>query len=250
MIFSLSDNALRWLALFSGLLTWQFVALYLADSIFPPPTTILKSLWQHSVHGQLLFHLMMTLMRVSIIFVVAMSIGIVLGMVMGHYPHINALLDVFLIATLNVPALVIIILCYLWLGLTEIAAITAVVINKIPTVTITIREGARAIDPKLLEVARVFKVSFSQTFWRVYLPQLYSYLFAASRAGLSLIWKIVLVVELLGRSNGIGFQLGLFFQLFDITSILAYTFAFIFIILAIENWLLRPLELRLNRWRL
>ena len=69
--------------------------------------------------------------------------------------------------------------------------------------------------------------------WRalrhVILPQLTPYLFAAARSGLALIWKIVLVVELLGRSNGVGFQIQIYFQLFDVTLILAYTLAFILV---------------------
>jgi NitT/TauT family transport system permease protein len=72
---------------------------------------------------------------------------------------------------------------------------------------------------------------------------------AAARSGLALIWKIVLVVELLGRSNGVGFQLGTFFQFFDITGILAYTFAFAAVVLVVEAILMRPLERRLTRWR-
>ena len=59
------------------------------------------------------------------------------------------------------------------------------------------------------------------------LPQLQPYLAAASRSGIALIWKIVLVVELLGRSNGVGFQIYLSFQLFDVAAILAYTLAFV-----------------------
>ena len=59
----------------------------------------------------------------------------------------------------------------------------------------------------------------------------------------------MLVVELLGRSNGVGFQLHVYFQFFDIESILAYTFAFVGVILLIEVWMLRPLERRLTRWR-
>jgi len=81
-------------------------------------------------------------------------------------------------------------------------------------------------------------------------PQLYPYLFAAARAGLSLIWKIVLVVELLGRSEGIGFQLNVFFQFFDIAGILAYTLVFAAVVLLIEGVVMRPLERRVNRWRI
>jgi NitT/TauT family transport system permease protein len=66
---------------------------------------------------------------------------------------------------------------------------------------------------------------------------------------LSLIWKIVLVVELLGRSNGVGFQLYTFFQLFDVASILAYTLTFVAVIQVIELAALQPLERHVNRWR-
>jgi len=83
----------------------------------------------------------------------------------------------------------------------------------------------------------------------VILPQLAPYVFAASRAGLALIWKVVLVVELLGRSNGVGFQIQIYFQLFDVTLILAYTLAFILVIQLLEWGVLQPLEHRATRWR-
>ena len=83
----------------------------------------------------------------------------------------------------------------------------------------------------------------------IVLPQLFPFLVAAARSGLSLIWKIVLVVELLGRSNGVGFQLYVFFQLFDVASILAYTLAFVAVVQVIELTILQPMERRANRWR-
>ena len=113
----------------------------------------------------------------------------------------------------------------------------------------TIREGARALDTGLMEMAEVFRVPRLRVLRDVILPQLYPYLAAAARSGLALIWKIVLVVELLGRSNGVGFQLGLYFQMFDVAGILAYALAFIAVVQLIEWGILQPLENRLNRWR-
>ena len=136
-----------------------------------------------------------------------------------------------------------------WFGLNEVAVILAVVLNKAPTMTVIFREGVRAIDRDLLEVGRVYGLSRTRRFLRIYLPQLYPYFLAATRSGLALVWKIVLVVELLGSSEGLGFQLGVFFQYFDITGILAYTFAFVILILLIEGVLLRPWERAVLRWR-
>ena len=228
---------------------WQVVAVLLQSRTLPPPSAVITTLSHEIVAGQLVFHLGVTLGRVAISFTLAMLIGVGLGILMGRSRNWDRVLDTFLILGLNIPALVTIILCYIWFGLSETAAVLAVTVNKIPMVAISLREGARAVDKNLLEVARIYRLSRRDTFFKVYLPRLYPYLFGAARNGLALIWKIVLVVELLGRSDGVGFQIGSFFHFFDITGILAYTLAFALVIFSIEALLLRPLETHLNRWR-
>ena len=145
-----------------------------------------------------------------------MSIGIALGFVMGSVPAVDRWLDPWLVVFLNLPALVLIVLCYLWIGLNELAAVAAVAINKIPNVATMLREGARALDPDLDAMARVFRMEPGGAAAPVVLPQLAPYIAAAARSGIALIWKIVLVVEFLGRSSGIGFKIHLYFQLFDV----------------------------------
>jgi NitT/TauT family transport system permease protein len=243
----------RWarvLPILLALCAWQLLAIAVQSKTLPPPSAVLAVLWQELQSGDLLLHLGVTLGRVAISFGAAMLLGVALGILMGNSNSWDRLLDAFLILALNIPALVTIILCYIWFGLTETAAVIAVTVNKIPMVAISLREGARAVDKKLLQVARVYRLSRRDTFFKVYLPQLTPYLFGSARNGLAIIWKIVLVVELLGRSNGVGFQIGNYFHFFDITGILAYTLAFLLVIFGVEALLLRPLEKHLNRWRL
>lgn len=241
---------LRLLSLLGTFLAWQVAATAVNRPSLPTPAVVLASMWRSLATGDLPYHLGITLARVGVSFVLAMGIGTACGVLMGRYGWVDAGLDGILILGLNIPALVTAILCYIWFGLGEVAAVTAVALNKIPTVVVSVREGARTVDRGLLDVGQVFRVPRGRTFLRIYLPQLYPYLMAATRSGLALIWKIVLVVELLGRSNGIGFQLGTYFQFFDITSILAYTLAFATAVLLVEGVGLRPLERRLSRWRL
>jgi NitT/TauT family transport system permease protein len=162
---------------------------------------------------------------------------------------VDRLFDGWLILLLNLPALVTIILCYVWFGLNEVAAITAVAINKIPNAAVTLREGARALDRDYLEMAQVYQFGRWKTMRHVVLPQLAPYFAASARSGLALVWKIVLVVELMGRSSGVGFQLYTFFQIFDVPNILAYALAFIVIVQAIELLILQPWERSVNKWR-
>lgn len=244
-----SDSILKIASFMLFILIWQVSAYYLDSNTLPTCWSVLQQLWFLLIEDDLLHQLSTTLFRVTVSFAIAMLVGSIIGIAMGYYPRINLALDSLLTIGLNVPALVIIILAYLWFGLNDVAAITAVIVNKLPVVIVTLREGTRSIDNKLLQVGTAFKVSSWKRFIHIFIPQLYPYLFAAARNGLSLIWKIVLVVELLGQSNGVGFKLGTFFQYFDITSILAYTIAFAGIILMVESIVLQPLEKRLNRWR-
>jgi NitT/TauT family transport system permease protein len=121
--------------------------------------------------------------------------------------------------------------------------------NKLPATAVLIREGTRNLDRGLTEMAAGFRVPLWRRLRHIVLPQLYPYLFAAARSGLALIWKIVLVVELLGRSNGVGFEIELYFQLFDVAHILAYSLAFMIVVQAIEWAVLYPLEIASGRWR-
>ncbi len=242
----------KWLAVASLLAfvaIWAVAARIAATRVLPGPVAVLEALVVEAQRGDLFYHLGITLARVSASFTVAMVIGVAIGVIMGRSKNIDRFFDSWLVLFLNLPALVTIILAYVWFGLIEASAILAVAVNKIPNVIVIVREGARALDKDLDEMTQVYQVNSLKKLRYVVMPQLSPYIFASARSGLALIWKIVLVVELLGRPNGVGFQLHLYFQLFDIAAILAYAVAFIFIVQLIEMFLMQPLEARINRWR-
>ena len=238
------------LSLLGLLLVWVVAAALTADpSVLPQPWALIRPFLAEMASGELPYHLAHTLLRVVLAFVFAMSLGLVLGLVMGRFEAVNRWLDPWLVVFLNLPALVLIVLCYLWIGLNETAAIAAVTLNKVPQVTTVIREGARALSPDLDAMARVYRMPASTRLRHVLLPQLAPFIAAAARSGIAVIWKIVLVVEFLGRSSGIGFQIHLYFQLFDVAMVLVYALSFIAVMLAVEWLVLQPWERRVRRWR-
>lgn len=231
------------------LVLWQGAAMVVRDRVLPTPTVVFDVMLAGFQDGEIPYNIGITLLRVAASFTLAMVIGVAVGIAMGRNRGLDRFFDGWLILFLNLPALVTIILCYVWFGLGEVAAIAAVAINKIPNVVVTLREGARALNPDYTEMAQVFRLNRAKTLRHVVLPQLFPFVAASARSGLALIWKIVLVVELLGRSNGVGFQLHTLFQLFDVAGILAYTLSFVAVVQLIEVGLLQPLERRANRWR-
>jgi NitT/TauT family transport system permease protein len=230
--------------------TWLIGSALAGEQMLPGPIAVAQVVLGEARSGALFVNLGATLARVLLAFALAMALGTALGILMGRAPTADRLGDPWLLILLNLPALVVVVLAYIWGGLTETAAIAAVAVNKLPNAVVTVREGARALDPALDEMARVFAMPRWRAFRHVVLPQLLPYLAVAARSGLSLVWKIVLVVELLGRPNGVGFEIGIAFQLFDVTRILAYALSFTAVVLAIETCLVQPLERRASRWRL
>jgi ABC-type nitrate/sulfonate/bicarbonate transport system permease component len=231
------------------LLLWEVAARLAGSRLLPTASAVVAMMAHEAASGDLLFNLGITLLRVAASFAIAMVLGTALGLALGVWRWLDLAFDSWLIVLLNMPALVLIVLMYVWFGLNEPTAVIAVALNKLPSTAVTVREGARALDRGLMEMAQSYRMGRLATLRHVVLPQLHPYLFAAARAGLAIIWKIVLVVELLGRSNGVGFAIEEYFQLFDVTRILAYTLAFILVVQAIEWGLWQPLERRANRWR-
>jgi len=231
------------------LVLWTLAAHMWPSRALPPPDQVWRVLLREAANGDLLFNLSATLARVAAAYVVSMVVGSVIGVFLGVSRRADQFFNAWVILFLNIPALVIIVLAYIWFGLNEAAAIGAVAVNKIPNVIVTVREGARALDRRYAEMAAVYRFSPADRLRHVVLPQLQPYLAAASRSGIALIWKIVLVVEFLGRSNGVGFQIHLYFQLFDVAAILAYALSFVALMLLIELFVVQPFERHATRWR-
>lgn len=228
---------------------WAIAASLLQSRLLPGPLTIGAAILAEIRSGELPFQMACTLGRVAGSFIIAMLLGTIAGYTMGRSQAVDRYADPWLVVLLNMPALVVIIFAYIWIGLNETAAILAVAANKLPNVIVVMREGARALDPELDEVAKAYRFASFSRLRHILVPQLAPYLAASSRSGLSIVWKIVLVVELIGRPNGVGFVLGSAFSLFDMAKILSYAISFIVLMLVIESFLVQPLERRANRWR-
>jgi len=240
---------LEWFSLPLLFLIWQMVAMLVAHRLFPTPGVVFGELYELATQRHLIADMSKTLSRAIMAFFAAMTLGITIGGTLGRFSHADSLFGNWILIGLNIPAIVVAITCYIWLGLTEFALILAVVINKMPLVAVTMREGVRALDHGLAELAVVYRVSFWRRVQKFIIPQLMPYVLTASRTGLSLIWKIVLVFEVLGSDGGVGFRIGIFFQNFDMKGILAYTLAFMAVVILIEYGAMRPLENRILGWR-
>ncbi|MBY6158108.1 ABC transporter permease [Pseudooceanicola nitratireducens] len=229
---------------------WALASAVKADPLVLPSPRATLTVWAElAARGELWIQMRATLIRVAIAFTLAMGLGSVIGILLGRHPGADRFFGPWVTVFLNIPALVVIVLCYLWIGLNETAAIAAVTLNKVAQVITTLRDGTRATNSDHDDMAQVFGMSRMAHLRHVLLPQLAPFFAVAARNGLAMIWKIVLVVEFLGRSSGIGFKIHLHFQNFQTAHVLAYALTFVTVMLAIEMLVIRRWEEAAGRWR-
>src|ERR1051326_4283456 len=178
----------RLLSLVVFFATWLIGSWLAGPQMLPGSVAVVDTIIGEARSGALFLHLGATLARVLLAFGLAMTFGTALGILMGRSVMADRLGDPWLLILLNLPALVVIVLAYIWGGLTETAAIAAVAVNKLPTAIVTVREGARALDPALDEMARAFALDRKRTFRHVVVPRLLPNLPALVFIVLAYIW--------------------------------------------------------------
>ncbi len=231
------------------LLIWQLASYVVTEKYVPGPLPTFAALWGLAQSGQLMKHFDTTMVRMLVSFALAMLIGMGVGTLMGLHRRAERALDLLVMVGLTIPGLCYIIVSFMWLGLNERAAILAITWTTFPAIAINIWQGVKSIDQRLIDMARVFGCPGWRRTTRVVIPQVLPYVMAAARFGLGIIWKVTVLVELLGRSDGVGYMLNYSFQMFDMPGVFAWTLFFTIVMLAIELAILKPIERRLFMWR-
>lgn len=232
----------------SLLALWIALSYALGPQLVPGPRLVGAAMWSDIWSGALPHHLGVTLARVLVTTALALVAGVAAGIWIGFSRPADAFWAPWLITTLTVPRLLLVVVAYLLVGLNEAALVAATTLAVAPSVIVALREGMRAVDWKLVDMARAFAVPAPARWRRVIWPQLLPFTAASARAALSLSWKMVLFAELLGRPSGIGYQIAFYFQTFNMRQILAYGTAAVIVAALLEVGM-RALERHLYRWR-
>jgi NitT/TauT family transport system permease protein len=206
-------------------------------------------LWAIVAGGAFLFNMEQTLTRVALGFGAAFVVSVAIGVIMGTSRLGEKLLDFFVVVGVTVPGLIWAFVAIMLFGLSPLGPVFAVAIATAPMLAISIWQGVKSIDRDLIDMATAFRADPRSRLREVILPHLGTHLLAAARYGLGLAWKVVVVVEMFGASNGVGFQLQTAYEGFDMAGVLAWTISFVAVMMLIEYGILSVLEHRVTRWR-
>lgn len=245
----LASPGFRLASLLSLFVGWLILSEVVGRQTIPGPVATAEFIAREFDRGAMQRHLGATFYRVLISFVVAMGLDVLLGTLMGLYRRVDELLESWVVAGLSIPRLVLFVAAYLILGLNDRAAILALTISVLPTVVVQVREGTRAVDNKLVEMAVAFRRSRTSIWRNVILPQLMPYVIGTARTTLALAWKMVILAELMGRTSGVGYQISFYYQMFNMPGILAYGIVMMVVLATIDIVIMGGLQRWAFRWR-
>jgi NitT/TauT family transport system permease protein len=228
---------------------WWLLTFFFPPSLIPPPSATFAEVLSIMGSGQFFSEMGATLRRVGIGFGIAMLIAVPLGILMGTIKTLESFFESPVILGLTMPGLVWAVMAIMFFGLSEASAYAAVAITIMPMLAISLWQGTKSIDQDLLDMSTAFHAGVWSKIVDVILPQLISHILAAVRYGLGLAWKVVVVVEMFGFSNGVGYQVVRGFNVFSMKQVLAWAITFLVVMIIIEFGLIGGLESRVTRWR-
>ena len=194
--------------------------------LIPPPSRIYEEFAELARSGELLRHLAATLTRVVAGFAFGTVAATLLGALAGYSALARRLLDPSLQALRAVPSIAWIPLFILWLGIFETSKIALIAVGVFFPIYLGVMGAILAVDRKIVEVGRVFRLSGAAMVRRILLPAVLPAYVISLRAGLGLGWMFVIAAEFMGASEGLGYLLIDGQQLGKPAEIVAAIFAF------------------------
>jgi NitT/TauT family transport system permease protein len=231
-----------------ALLAWWASARHLPEFILPGPLAVAGRLLTLFATESFLQDALTSTWRVLFSIALALLIGGGLAFVAHGVPSLERVVDRRIKPVLNsFPSIGWAILAAIWFEPGNFAVIFVETAILIPFCLINIAEGLRNIDRELMEMGRSFTRQRQRVLWRLTLPLLVPYGLSAIRIAYGVAWKIALVAELLGATDGLGYLMLRAQTAADSTTFLATCFAVVLIFVAGERLVLAPLERRFAR---
>lgn len=238
-------------ALFFVLLvaTWECMASLLESPLVPHTAPIGRELIKISASGFALSEIAITFARMALGFLLALVIALPVGIATALSKTAERFFEPGIILGLTVPGLVWALLCVIWFGVSLVSPVVAVALGVLPSLVISVQHGVRSLGLELAQMILVFRLPFMVVLRKVWLPLLFSFIISGCRVGFSIAWKVIVLVEIFGMSNGVGYQLNSQFSTQNVEGVIALTLAFWFAMLLVEHGIFRPLEACANRWK-
>ena len=180
---------------------------YASGRLMPPPSRLFATAAALIHSGELQTHILATLTRVLLGFVIGAALGTAFGLLTGASGLARRLIDPSIQGLRSVPSLAWVPLFILWMGIFETSKVALIAVGVFFPVYLGVLTAIQSVDRKLIEVGRVFGLSPAGIALRITWPAVLPVWIASLRSGLGLGFMFLVAAELMGASEGLGYLL-------------------------------------------
>ncbi|HDR7286341.1 ABC transporter permease [Bacillus cereus group sp. BfR-BA-00331] len=232
------------------LIIWQLAGVFglVSKTVLPTPLDIFLAFQELIKTGELFGHVSISVFRAAAGFFIGGSLGIILGTIVGFSTRSEQYLDPSVQMLRTVPHLAVAPLFVLWFGFGETSKVLLIADGAFFPLYVNAFLGIRGVDLKLFDVARVLEFSKRKLITKLILPAALPNLLLGARLSLGVAWVSLVVAELMGSTEGIGYMImdARQFSNTDIVFVGIIIFAFVG---KFSDSLVRLLEVKFLRWR-
>lgn len=232
------------------LIIWQLAGVFnlVSKTVLPTPLDIFLAFQELIKTGELFGHVSISVFRAAAGFFIGGSLGIILGTIVGFSTRSEQYLDPSVQMLRTVPHLAVAPLFVLWFGFGETSKVLLIADGAFFPLYVNAFLGIRGVDSKLFDVARVLEFSKRKLITKLILPSALPNLLLGARLSLGVAWVSLVVAELMGSTEGIGYMImdARQFSNTDIVFVGIIIFAFVG---KFSDSLVRLLEAKFLRWR-
>lgn len=230
-------------------LLWWYASSKVPSFVLPSPAKVLDAVNTLIHSASFSRDVGATMNRVFSGFALGAVAGTLAGLVLGANRALATFFEPILAVLNTVSSAIWAIFAIIWFGISDATTIFVVFMTAFPLILTNVWQGTRTVDRQYVDLARSFRMSRLQILFKIYLPSILPYFFSGARLAFGFGWRVSLVAETLGSSNGIGYRLRQAADLVQSDKVFAWTVLLVTLMLIFESGLLKPLERFLFRWK-
>ena len=237
--------------LLAFLLIWQAVpSLGLVNPMMLPGPLAIPAAFQSELASGMWFTAVTgSLSHYALGLVLGSLLGVALGVLTGM-SRVAEDLTAWVVRVLRpIPGLAWAPFAIIWFGISDATTVFVVFMTAMPLILTSVWQGAQAVEPQYVDLARSFRLSRWQILRKIHAPSILPHFFSGARLAFGFGWRVSLVAETIGASDGIGYRLRQAADLVQTDQVFAWTVLLVGLMLLIEGGVLKPAERRLFRWK-
>ncbi|MBE6346514.1 MAG: ABC transporter permease [Bacteroidales bacterium] len=231
------------------LILWEIISIRVGSKhIMPGPLESLKAAINLFSNNDFLITIGSTILRGIIGFLIAIIAGITLGIIAGLNPSFETFMKPWIVLMRSVPIVSFILLALIWFTSKSVPIFIGI-LTMFPMIFTNITEGMHNVDSRLIDMAKLYKVSRKRIVSQVYIPAIIPFVTSGISSAVGIGWRAIIVGEVLSLPEfGIGTSMHSAQSFLNVDILIAWTFIAVMLSYLFET-LIRFIEHKIIRWR-